>query len=185
MNQAKQAFYTYVQDVRLIQVNAQNLRDEQEHLALAVARLCAGIGIPLDVVMAETAVAEAVLNLAVANNNMLLARTNLAMIMGIDPRTPIQPPIPVNLCPTDDVNGLINIALKQRPEVAQAQANIEANQYALGVAKTNNAPSISGFVELFNRTGAGFANGSAATVGATLTWLAFDSGQTAGLVKAG
>ncbi len=50
----------YAQDIRLVEVNTENLRGQQEHHALAQARLRAGVGIPLDVVMAETAVADAI-----------------------------------------------------------------------------------------------------------------------------
>src|SRR5262249_9033574 len=88
--QVKQAFYTYAQNERLVTVNETNVRNQQDHLALAQARLNTGLGLPVDVVRAQTAVAEAILNLNVARNNASVSRVNLALLMGVDPRTPIQ-----------------------------------------------------------------------------------------------
>src|SRR5205085_505483 len=110
--QVKQAFYTYTQDQGLVTVNEEDVANRQSQLALARARLNSGLGLPSDVVTAETAVSAAVLNLNIARNNADLARVNLALLMGIDPRTPIQPaatgepPFPSN-----DVTGLVNLAL--------------------------------------------------------------------------
>ena len=87
----KLAFYVYMQNTRMVQVSESTLRNQQGHLALAQARLNSGLGLPLDVVRAETAYAQAVYGLTVARNYASLARVNLAELMGIDPRTPIEP----------------------------------------------------------------------------------------------
>ena len=83
--QVKQAFYTYRQAILLIDVGENNLRNSQAHVAIAQARVKAGIGLPIDVVRAETAVAEAILNLNLSRNSASLAGVSLALSDGTRP----------------------------------------------------------------------------------------------------
>jgi outer membrane protein len=182
--QVKQAFYTYAQDERLVGVNEANVRNQQDHLALAQARLRSGLGLPIDVVRAQTGVSEAILNLNLARNNASVARVNLALQMGVDPRTPIQaaesgePAVSAT-----DVNGLVQQALTQRPEVLEAQATVQAAQHGLGAAKTTNAPSLAASLQLSSR-GADFPPGNDfLTIGAFIQFSPFDGGLRAGRVK--
>lgn len=180
----KQAFYTLVQNNRLVGVNEANVRNQQAQLALAQARLNAGLGLPSDVVRAQTAVAEAIQNLDVARNNASVARVNLNRLMGIDPRTPVttnesgEPPVTI-----DDLNALIQSALRRRPEVIQAQANLQAARFGLSAAKTTNAPVVSADAGAFTRGSDFPPRQSALTIGATVTWDPFDGGFTAGRVR--
>lgn len=182
--QVKQAFYAYMQNVRLVGVNEANVRNQQDHLALAEARLRSGLGLPSDVVRAQTAVADAVLNLNQAQNNASVARVNLALLMGIDPRTPIQPAgsgEPVTAA--EDVNALVQTALAQRPELLQSQATLQAADYAVRAAKTTSTPSVTANLGLATR-GASFPPGNDfLSVGATIQWDPFDAGLTRGRVE--
>ncbi len=182
--QVKQAFYTYAQNTRLVEVNEANVRNRQGHLDLAQARLKAGVGLPSDVVRAETARADAIFALNLARANASVSRVTLAQLMGIDPRTPIQaadaeePEIPA-----DDVDALVAKALKQRPEVLQAESTREAAEYGLAAAKTGNSPSL-GATSGWNQRGSSISmDNSSFSVGVAVTWSAFDSGLTAGRVK--
>ncbi len=65
------------------------MRDQRQHLAEAKARQKAGVGLPSDTVRAETAVSDAIFSLNLAQNTASVSRVNLALLMGIDPRTPI------------------------------------------------------------------------------------------------
>jgi outer membrane protein len=182
--QVKQAFYTYVQNERLVGVNESNVQNQQAHLALAQARLNSGLGLPSDVVRAQAAVADAILNLNVAQNNASVARVNLALLLGIDPRTPVQttemgePPIA-----TENVDTLVRTALTQRPDIREFQQNLRATEYAVSAAKTTNAPSLSASLNLSTR-GENFPPGNDFfTVGANIAWDPFDGGLTAGRVR--
>jgi outer membrane protein len=182
--QVKQAFYTYVQNNRLVTVNQTNVQNQQAHLALAQARLKSGLGPPVDVVRAQTAVSDAILNLNVAQNNTSTSRVNLALVMGIDPRTPIQaaetgePAVESN-----DVQALVTTALAKRPEVRQAQDTLEAAQHSVSAAKTTNAPFVGADLG-FLSNGAKFPPGNNSfTVGVSLNWTPFDSGLAAGRVR--
>lgn len=182
--QIKQAFYTYTQNARLVTVNENNVRNQQDHLALAQARLKSGLGLPYDVVRAETAVAEAILNLNLARNAASVSRVNLATLMGIDPRTPIVPAESGE--PTvaqAEVNQLVDIAQRQRPEVLQAQATLDSTEHGIKAAKTTDAPSIAANLGIATR-GASFPpRNDFLSIGASIQWNPFDGGLTAGRVK--
>ncbi|MCC6446150.1 MAG: TolC family protein [Armatimonadetes bacterium] len=182
--QVKQAFYTYSQNVRLVGVNETNVRNRQDHIALAQARLRAGLGLPSDVVRAETAVAEAILNLTLARNNASVSRVNLALLMGIDPRTPLQtadtgePAVD-----TGNLEAMVQAALKQRPEMLQASAALEAARQGVKAARTSNAPGVFGTVGITTRGSQFPPRTQNLSIGASLQWTPLDSGLTAGRVR--
>jgi len=182
--QVKLAFYYYLQNVRMVRVSEATVRNQQEHLALAQARLKSGLGLPYDVVRAETAYVEAVYGLTVARNNTFLARVNLAELLGIDPRTPLEPAEtgePV-LSP-DDLTQLVEQALEQRPEMIQAPASVEAATYAVRAARTSNSPALVGSLGA-QRRGEGFPpHRDTVSIGLAVEWSAYDSGLTAGRIK--
>lgn len=182
--QVKQAFYSTVQNQRLVGVNETNVRNQQAHLVLAQARLRTGLGLPSDVVRAQTAVADAILNLNVARNNASVSRVNLALLLGIDPRTPIQPAETGEpAVAADDVNALVQTALTQRPDIRQFQENLRATEYAVSAAKTTNAPAVVGSLSASTR-GSDFPPGNDFfTIGVNIIWTPFDGGITAGRVR--
>lgn len=184
VSQVKQAYYQVVQSDRLAAVNEDNLQNRRSQRDLARARLNSGLGLPSDVATAETAYSEAVLNLTVARNTAAVTRVNLAVLMGIDARTPIatveggEPPFP-----SDDVNALVAQALKQRPEVLQAQSTVDANRHAVSAARTNNMPAVSGVLGFASRGREFPPADDGLTIGATVIFTPFDGGLTQGKVK--
>ncbi|MCW3094654.1 MAG: outer rane efflux protein [Chthonomonadaceae bacterium] len=183
--QVKQAFYQYVQFRQFVAINEENVHNRQDQLALANARFKSGLGLAADVATAQTAVAVAVESLILTRNNAETARVNLALLMGIDPRTPIQPAVsdepPVT---SDDVNSFVRKALVQRPEILQAQATIRAGEYAVRSAKTTNAPVVVGTLGIGTRGDQFFPQNDTATAGVALQFPLYDGGLTAGRVKA-
>ena len=184
VSQVKQAYYQLVLSDRLVTVNEDNLRNRRSQLDLAKARLNSGLGLPSDVVTAETAYSEGVLNLTVAQNGAAIARVNLAVLMGIDARTPVvtveggEAPFP-----SDDVNALVAQALRQRPDVLQAQATVEANRHGVSAARTTNAPVVAGTLSFASRGKDFPPRDDGLTVGATVTFTPFDGGLTQSRVK--
>jgi len=181
--QTKQAYYTYVQNQRLVGVNEANLRNRQQHLAQAQARVQAGMGLPIDVVRAQTAIDDAVFNLNLARNTASVSRVILVQSMGLDPRTPIQvgdADEPAQAA--DDFNALVETALKQRPEMAQAKANLQANEYGINIAKTSNAPSLVGTVGWGLRGSSFPPQDNTLILGVAIQWNALDGGLTKGKI---
>jgi outer membrane protein TolC len=180
----KQAFYTLVQDLRLVTVNEANYSSQLQHLALTRAQQQAGIGLVADVVKAQTTVSEAALGVNVARNNASVAGVDLVLAMGLDARTPITPADSDEPSPTtDDVNALVAEALTMRPEIISATANVKAAQAALTAAKTTNAPVIVGGVGAGGHTSGDPLDSSSVTIGAVVTWTPYDAGLTAGRIK--
>ncbi len=179
----KLAFYTYQEKQRLVEVNASELANQQSHLAAAKARLDAGMGLPADVVRAETAVGNAAFNLSLANNEALIARITLAELMGIDPRTPLNAtgsaePVP----PDSTLDNLVSDALDNRPEMRQAKLNQEAATYGLNASKTGNSPSVGGNAGWAGRGEDPSMDSRSLSYGLTIQWPIFDSGLTKGRV---
>lgn len=180
----KNAFYTYVQDQRLVQTQEANLANTQAQLALANARLNSGLGAPADVVQAQTAVANASQLLSQARQTALNARVALAVAMGIDPRTPIAPATSDEPNPTvDDVGALVDTALKNRPEIRRIQETLRAAGYELSAARTTNSPSVGLSLSVGSRSSNDPLSNPTGTIGISVNWNIIDGGQTAGLVK--
>ena len=182
--QVKLAYYTFQQNIRLVAVNQANVENRQRQLDLARARLNNGLGQPVDVATAETSVAESVSQLIVARANADNARVNLALQIGIDPRTPLTAsdtgePDP----PSTDVTLLSDAALRTRPEVLLAQENIQANRHGLDAAKSTNSPVISGTLGITSRGSGVPPQDSSFVLGGTISFSPFDGGLTAGRVR--
>jgi outer membrane protein len=180
----KNAFYTFVQNSRVVAVQESNLAARQAQLALAQARLDAGIGAPADVVTATTNVAAAAQTLAQARQTSLLSRVALATAMGIDPRTPIAPAVAEEPAPdASDVNALVDTALANRPEIRQIQETLRAANYGVSVARANNAPSVGLSLGIGSRGQNDPLATTNATLGINLTWNFGDGGRTSGLIR--
>lgn len=181
---AKQLFYNYVQARDLVRVSQDNVDNLQAELALATARLNTGLGEPGDVVQAKTSLANAVIDLTNARGTEETSRVDLALTLGIDPRTPIVPaPSEEPETTSTDLDALVRRALGRRPEILEAQENVRAAQLGVSVARKNNAPSVS--VDAGVTSGGDvqpFGNPST-SVGISLSWPFFDSGFTAGLTQ--
>jgi outer membrane protein TolC len=183
VNQVKQAFYTYVQDLSLIDAADANVRNTKAQVDLAQARLDSGLGAPADVVNAKTQYADAIVSLTEARQTATAARMSLATAMGLDPRTPITAATPSEERPVaEDMNSLVDQALKLRPEMAEATAVLNAAQAGLNAARTGTAPSL-----VFNASidDIGTSNPFSAvdtSFGVTLSWTLYDSGYTAGKI---
>jgi outer membrane protein TolC len=182
--QVKSAFYSCVQNTRMVTVFEKNLDNQKVYLSLAQERFKAGVGLPSDVVRAETAVSDAVFNLTQARTNTAIARINLAVYMGIDPRTPLlfseesEPDME-----TSDANALFETAFQKRPEMQQARASLAASEASLKSAHTANAPAVSGSVGWLGRDVIFPPSTGAFSTGVTLQWTPFDGGLTPGLVR--
>lgn len=181
----KQAYYTLLLANHLVDVYAETLKAQEEHVAQSQARKNAGVAPQADVLKAQAAAASARVDLVKARNNADQAGVALNTAMGVN----IQNPITVSetsepLPPVLDQQELVNIALSRRPEVRQSTELALANEALVKVAKTGNLPSISTSI---GRT-QGISQGSSDQANSltwmmNVTWSAYDSGNTAGAVK--
>ncbi len=139
----KSAFYNLTNAQRLVRVNEQNVENRQRQLDLTTARLGSGIGLPSDVVTAETSKSQAVLALTVARDAELQARVTLLQLIGVNPETPITV---TDVAEKPLVAGgpqtLVETALRARPEVQSAVQALKASQFGLSAARALNLPAI-------------------------------------------
>lgn len=182
--EVKQAFYTYQQNERLVAVNESDVKNRHAQLDLAQARLKSGLGLPLDVVRAQTAVSEAVLNLTLARANATSARISLALAMGLDARADIKVAEAQSSSSSEaDLADLVAEALTQRPEIQQAEENVRAAEFGKGAARYASGPSVYATVGTSSRGRDFPPDASNLTVGAVIQWDIFDAGLTAGRVE--
>ncbi len=181
----KDAFYNYANAQRLADVNEQNVANRQRQLDLANARLKNGIGLPSDVVTAETSKAQAVLALNQARDASEQARVTLLDAMGVDPLTPIVP-ADVSEAPlaAGDVKALVQQGLKSRPEVLAAKRSLAASQYGLNAAKSLNLPSVYATVAAGSAGNEFPLRNNASSIGVGLQFPLIDGGQRSGAVQA-
>lgn len=182
--EVKQAFYELEGQEGLARVAEDNLENQRRNLALARARWESGLGLPADVVRAETAVAAATVNLNAARARTAGSRVRLARLMGIDPRTPLEvEPEPLEPIPEGDLNAAIDEALGRRPEMLAAERDVRAGEYALRAASVNAAPALNASAGVTSRGQNYPPDTWFVQYGVALSWPLIDSGFTEGLVQ--
>jgi outer membrane protein len=180
----KESFLILLEDHGLTGVAQANVDAQRQHLAEAMAQFQAGTASQADVLKAQTSLAQALLALANAQNAESLARSNLAVAMGIDPRTPLQvADIAAVQASNPELNALVLQGMAARPELVQAREQVAANLADLKAANTSNDPSVVGTGSL-GLSGSGFPGGTNSKgVAVSLQWDVFDSGLTSGKTK--
>lgn len=180
----KQAFYVYVQNQSLVDVQQANVDSAQASLNLAQAEVQGGLGAPADVVSATTTLDTAEQALVQSRATALNSRIALCFAMGIDPRTPFVPSSSTEPTePGDDLNTLVDMAVMHRPDVLAAVETLRSEGYAVRAARTSNAPSFNFQlgVNNFGETNPLGTDSLVPTV--SVTWLFEDAGLTAGKVE--
>ncbi|MEZ0324266.1 MAG: TolC family protein [Fimbriimonas sp.] len=189
--QTRLAYYNLVESIQAVTVSDSNLASRQRQYALAEARVESGLGSPADYVRAKTNLAESVLSLENARQSAIEDRVTLADQMGVDPRTPITPaetPLQsLTTLPSSPDPALLNTfveeALKQRPEMAEAQQRLVAAGLGVAVAKLSNAPSVNLSGNVSTRGSDDPFQTSTGTLGVFLSWRFIDGGFTAGRTR--
>ena len=182
--QTEAAFYQYVVAIKNEKIANDSVASRQKQLDLARARFKTGFGLPSDVARAETSSAQGINSLITARNITEASRINLALIMGIDPRTPIKIDM-ANMpsIPATDVNRMVADALKQRPDILIAEDNIKSAKFGVSAARSTNAPTVSANLEVSSRGNTFPPGADTFVVGVTLSWNPFDGGYTPGKIK--
>ena len=183
--QVKLAFYDLVQSRASVATGQANMVNRQRQLDQAQARATSGLGAPVDVVQAKTNLADAAISLSFSRNQEISSRIALALILGIDSRTPLnladsgEPVVPDE----GDLEKLVGIALSKRLDIVAAREQVTASHIGIGVARKGNVPSVAATAGV-NSVGQGSPlTGQAGVVGINLGWTFGDGGLTRGRVK--
>ena len=184
--QVKTAFYTLVQDLANVVISEQDVANLRRELDEATARMNNGLGAPVDVLMAKTNLAAGAVSLSSARDTALASQVSLAQLMGINPRTPIEPASSkeVPLESESDIEKLVTAAMNDRPDIRSAKEQVNAAVFAVTQAKKGNLPRVDA-VGGFNGRGPKDPFDTQYTnYGITVSWTFGDGGLVAGEVKA-
>lgn len=119
----------------------------QESLKAATGRLNAGAGTIADRLQAQTAYSQAVLARIQAEGNAKIAQGVLANVMGMDAHQALDVATPELRDPDSrfeqDLNVLIESARQRRPDLAAAEAQVNAARANIDAAKAAGLPTVS------------------------------------------
>jgi TolC family type I secretion outer membrane protein len=181
---AKQAYYQLLQARRLVGVADAAVDRAELNLRSARGFFDVGTKPKSDVTKAEVEVANARVTQIRARNNVRLAETALAIALGLEATTSltIQDILayePVTL----DSAALLREALANRPELVQAQAQLESARAGLAGARANFLPDLAAFGSYGYGTSDDPPLREAWSIGIQLSWNLFAGFLTVNQVR--
>jgi outer membrane protein TolC len=145
--QVESMLFTYLATRALRDAQIVSVSEAQNDLTAATVRRRLGVATIQDVLQTETALAQARLQLATDEGNLLAQQGNLAFAMGLQANTRFEiPAITANDSVADvlaSVDTLINRAITRRPELAQARAEAASLAAQIRVARAAALPTLS------------------------------------------
>ena len=183
---AVQAYYQYLEAVKLSEVQAQSVTDYASHLNNVQQQFDAGIVAKLDVLSSNVSLANAKQKSIAADNTRDVAEANLNNIMRIPMNTTLNPLDKNFPEPEFDLTmeQAILIAQKYRWELVEADYGVKAAEASLRSAKAGYLPTVS--------VGGGYSWKEASVtavdkddwaVQGGLSWSLWDGGATQASVK--
>ena len=181
-----QAYYQYLEAVKLAEVQAQSVTDYASHLNNVQQQFDAGIVAKLDVLSSNVSLANAKQKSIAADNTRDVAEANLNNIMRVPMNTTLNPLDKNFPEPEFDLTmeQAILMAQKYRWELVEADYGVRAAQASLRSAKAGYLPTVS--------VGGGYSWKEASvtavdkddwTVQGGLSWSLWDGGATQASVK--
>src|SRR5579864_7485869 len=139
----RQAYFNYVQSEGQVAAAQRAVAASQENVRVTQAQVNVGTSPEFNLLQAQVQLAQAQRTLtqakaaAVLGEQQLAAVVNLPISSAIDATTRMGLPVP-----PPDVEALVKQGLSNRPEIAQAQAAIQAAQAAVDLAEAGLRPNI-------------------------------------------
>lgn len=144
---AVQAYYQLFAARAAVESAGQAEKSAQESLNAATARHKVGSGTPADKLQARTALSQAVLNRIRAEGELSNAEGQLANSMGLDANQPLAIAPPALGVPDEkferNIGQLIDEARRQRPDLAAAEAQVNAARAGAKAARAAGMPTVS------------------------------------------
>lgn len=144
---AIQGYYQVNAAQAAVESAAEAVRSSQASFDAAEARYRVGVGTPADKLQAQTALSQAVLNHIRTEGDLQNARGALANLMGMDADRPFAlqpaPEAPTYEQFRANIGELIAEARRRRPDLAAAEAQVEAARANIDVARAAGKPQVS------------------------------------------
>lgn len=145
--QVESMLFTYLATRALRDAQIVSVSEAQNDLTAATVRRQIGVATIQDVLQTQTALAQARLQLATDEGNLLAQRGNLAFAMGLPANARFEiPAITASDSVADvlaSVDTLINRAITRRPELAEARAEAASLAAQIRVARAAALPTLS------------------------------------------
>jgi len=182
--QTKLAYFQVLVAQAGLQVAQQTVATAEETLRIAQARVRAGTSPRFDEIQAEVNLAIARQGLGRARNGVAVATQGLAAVIGLPVDTPLRPQESMEVVPVQPgVADLVARGLKDRPELVEHQAKVEAAVAAIELAKAGTRPVV-GLTGSLSADGIGTNSlGLGWSIGLAATFPLFDGGVTAAKIK--
>jgi outer membrane protein len=172
----QEAYYNYLLARRLVEVNAEAVRRNQQNLERARGFFEVGTRPKIDVTRAQVDLANAELGLVRARNSVAVTFAALNNAIGVPEFPPYRVSADLEIAPMSEkpeelmktLEDNIRTALENRTEIRAFQARIRAAEAALTLSKRNFLPSVSAGAE-WNYRGQELPYAPNWTVGATLS----------------
>ncbi len=143
----EQAYFDYLAAKALLAAQQTTVKEAQTNLEAAQQRHAVGLATIADVLQAKTARSQAQLALEATEGQLQTTRGALALSMGLPANVPYDIGLPSDttlpLGITDSIDTLITHAVRERPDLAAARAQVAAAQARLSVARAQALPSLS------------------------------------------
>lgn len=182
---ATTGYYSVLQTRNLVGLREESLERLTAHLKNVEAQYNAGTVAKSDVLRSEVEKADAEQNLIIAQNSYELAVSNLNNIISLPLDTPLVVKDELKYQKFDKtLEECIAFALEHRPDLVQAQLNVESAKAQIKVAGSGNKISLAATASK-NWTGSEFPGDDKDTwaVGVSASYNLFDSGLTKGQVR--
>ena len=197
--QITEAYYDVLQFQALVEVSEQNLERAQENTQRTKDFVEAGSLIPADVATAEVREGNNILTLLNNQNSLQVAKARLPRLLGLDPG--------VLITVTEDesyqlyqqrgtieriemsIEEAIQIALDNRPEFQETQAQLKSQEWSLTLAKLQRWPRLNADVDYnvnvddYLRERENFSDFRSWSAGVSLNFTLFDGGILGNRVK--
>lgn len=139
----RQAYYNLQLQQGTVDAAQRAVDAARENVRVADARVRAGAAPKFDLLQAQVQLAQSQQALTRAKTGAVQGQQTLASLLNVPLSTTTAPATPLGLeAPPADLDALIPQALRTRPELAQAQANVEAAQAAIDLAASGLRPNI-------------------------------------------
>ena len=136
-------FFDALSVAQLVSVREASVRENEEQLRAAIAKLRAGTATRADTLTARVNLGQAQVNLATAQSDQVGAEAALAQLVGRSGRVAALDDSSFYQSPVIDSTALRGEALKQSPRVQQSLATASAARAEVSAAKANYWPTLS------------------------------------------
>ncbi len=144
--QVESALFSYQATAALRDAERTAVAEARADTAAAEARLRVGVGTLAEVLQTRTALAQALVQLATLEGNLLASRSSLASAIGLPSNARFDvPPMSASdsvAMVAASVDTLINRAVTERPELAAARADANALAAEIRVARSAGYPAL-------------------------------------------